>query len=185
MDGDGDDLVGGAIAGDRGEAVSERLAGTEMLDRGQAVVGRIGPRAVGREREGAEAIAAGRAGLHREIGLAGIDVGRAEEPTAGHQALAYLEGRLLLARAHAADRRHIVGAVDGDGDFFFFNDTATTEIYALSLHDALPILLDRGQAVVGRIGPRAVGREREGAEAIAAGRAGLHREIGLAGIDVG
>src|SRR2546430_11797281 len=28
--------------------------------------------------------------------------------------------------------------------FFFFNDTATTEIYTLSLHDALPILfLDR------------------------------------------
>src|SRR3712207_7875411 len=24
-------------------------------------------------------------------------------------------------------------------DFFFFNDTATTEIYTLSLHDALPI----------------------------------------------
>jgi len=23
--------------------------------------------------------------------------------------------------------------------FFFFNDTATTEIYTLSLHDALPI----------------------------------------------
>src|SRR3712207_7116594 len=34
--------------------------------------------------------------------------------------------------------------------FFFFNDTATTEIYTLSLHDALPILLDAdlGQAVV-------------------------------------
>src|SRR3712207_9567055 len=37
--------------------------------------------------------------------------------------------------------------------FFFFNDTATTEIYTLSLHDALPIcsaraenLLDVGQA---------------------------------------
>src|SRR2546426_3803711 len=31
--------------------------------------------------------------------------------------------------------------------FFFFNDTATTEIYTLSLHDALPIcgdLQDRG-----------------------------------------
>src|SRR5258708_11091969 len=27
--------------------------------------------------------------------------------------------------------------------FFFFNDTATTEIYTLSLHDALPILLVR------------------------------------------
>src|SRR5256885_10649470 len=25
--------------------------------------------------------------------------------------------------------------------YFFFNDTATTEIYTLSLHDALPILL--------------------------------------------
>src|SRR2546427_13156825 len=28
--------------------------------------------------------------------------------------------------------------------FFFFNDTATTEIYTLSLHDALPIYLDWG-----------------------------------------
>src|SRR3989449_11673903 len=27
--------------------------------------------------------------------------------------------------------------------FFFFNDTATTEIYTLSLHDALPILAAR------------------------------------------
>src|SRR5689334_23800952 len=27
--------------------------------------------------------------------------------------------------------------------FFFFNDTATTEIYTLSLHDALPILASR------------------------------------------
>src|SRR5256885_10679005 len=26
--------------------------------------------------------------------------------------------------------------------FFFFNDTATTEIYTLSLHDALPIYFD-------------------------------------------
>src|ERR1051326_9601889 len=28
--------------------------------------------------------------------------------------------------------------------FFFFNDTATTEIYTLSLHDALPIWFGRG-----------------------------------------
>src|SRR2546422_4085948 len=27
--------------------------------------------------------------------------------------------------------------------FFFFNDTATTEIYTLSLHDALPICIQR------------------------------------------
>src|SRR5256885_1410004 len=31
--------------------------------------------------------------------------------------------------------------------FFFFNDTATTEIYTLSLHDALPILTGRGDLV--------------------------------------
>src|SRR2546430_10029861 len=29
--------------------------------------------------------------------------------------------------------------------FFFFNDTATTEIYTLSLHDALPISHDAGR----------------------------------------
>src|SRR3712207_7469305 len=29
--------------------------------------------------------------------------------------------------------------------FFFFNDTATTEIYTLSLHDALPISLGLGR----------------------------------------
>src|SRR5256885_13481379 len=29
--------------------------------------------------------------------------------------------------------------------FFFFNDTATTEIYTLSLHDALPIYLARAR----------------------------------------
>src|SRR2546422_11006011 len=30
--------------------------------------------------------------------------------------------------------------------FFFFNDTATTEIYTLSLHDALPICIRCGAA---------------------------------------
>src|SRR2546430_17686462 len=34
--------------------------------------------------------------------------------------------------------------------FFFFNDTATTEIYTLSLHDALPISCDQALLVVGR-----------------------------------
>src|SRR2546430_4385538 len=32
--------------------------------------------------------------------------------------------------------------------FFFFNDTATTEIYTLSLHDALPICLEQDIAAV-------------------------------------
>src|SRR6267154_4211487 len=30
--------------------------------------------------------------------------------------------------------------------FFFFNDTATTEIYTLSLHDALPLHVPHGDA---------------------------------------
>src|SRR3712207_8508231 len=34
--------------------------------------------------------------------------------------------------------------VGGDASFFFFNDTATTEIYTLSLHDALPISVAGG-----------------------------------------
>src|SRR5258708_34896442 len=40
--------------------------------------------------------------------------------------------------------------------FFFFNDTATTEIYTLSLHDALPIC----EAVRERIG-RPADRDRD------------------------
>src|SRR5256885_6407893 len=48
--------------------------------------------------------------------------------------------------------------------FFFFNDTATTEIYTLSLHDALPILpvdelekarsLAKGRFVLGTESPQ-------------------------------
>src|SRR2546422_11468514 len=34
--------------------------------------------------------------------------------------------------------------------FFFFNDTATTEIYTLSLHDALPIFIRMGIRVSAR-----------------------------------
>src|SRR5256885_16489139 len=34
--------------------------------------------------------------------------------------------------------------------FFFFNDPATTEIYTLSLHDALPILIEGARRDVAR-----------------------------------
>src|SRR5260221_7869452 len=41
--------------------------------------------------------------------------------------------------------------------FFFFNDTATTEIYTLSLHDALPILhseyRDIAEIILRSLGP--------------------------------
>src|SRR3712207_9447280 len=35
--------------------------------------------------------------------------------------------------------------------FFFFNDTATTEIYTLSLHDALPIFIKSVTKECGRV----------------------------------
>src|SRR5256886_16592283 len=37
--------------------------------------------------------------------------------------------------------------------FFFFNDTATTEIYTLSLHDALPIFNSAPPDTNGDVGP--------------------------------
>src|SRR2546428_8255558 len=46
--------------------------------------------------------------------------------------------------------------------FFFFNDTATTEIYTLSLHDALPICPDKFQPET---------RESDGMPGVAAGLA--------------
>src|SRR2546430_7083001 len=56
--------------------------------------------------------------------------------------------------------------------FFFFNDTATTEIYTLSLHDALPICAgeekksaaDRRAAPLERSGAAQRSRRRAGAE---------------------
>src|SRR6266536_3628144 len=55
--------------------------------------------------------------------------------------------------------KKIAIAVDVDVNFFFFNDTATTEIYTLSLHDALPIrgditeqLHQHGGEAVDRVG---------------------------------
>src|SRR3712207_7282876 len=42
--------------------------------------------------------------------------------------------------------------------FFFFNDTATTEIYTLSLHDALPISRRRTSTCCARAGRTASSR---------------------------
>src|SRR2546430_11556117 len=55
--------------------------------------------------------------------------------------------------------------------FFFFNDTATTEIYTLSLHDALPIYhvrIPRNIAPQASLGLRV--RDRIDARGVVAGR---------------
>src|SRR5690349_22845398 len=50
--------------------------------------------------------------------------------------------------------------------FFFFNDTATTEIYTLSLHDALPILRS---GIVASLAPRRLSSVTVTVESAAAG----------------
>src|SRR6266542_6206692 len=61
--------------------------------------------------------------------------------------------------------------------FFFFNDTATTEIYTLSLHDALPI------SPVAPVGPAVADFYETGEDAVltvaAAGVLGNDRGTGL------
>src|SRR3712207_8473955 len=58
--------------------------------------------------------------------------------------------------------------------YIFFNDTATTEIYTLSLHDALPIFDD----ALGHVG---VHGRRGGAETVADGH---HQQPGSRVVDV-
>src|SRR5256885_15734284 len=50
-----------------------------------------------------------------------------------------------MARSFASPFFFIILSLYPLSPFFFFNDTATTEIYTLSLHDALPILGQRGR----------------------------------------
>src|SRR5688572_32550749 len=65
--------------------------------------------------------------------------------------------------------------------FFFFNDTATTEIYTLSLHDALPIStgtdrVGRRGGVLRRRDGTAIGYRRRDREESVRTRAGQTRE---------
>src|SRR2546430_94086 len=57
------------------------------------------------------------------------------QPESTHSTRAVHELQSLLLRGVFRDRERPLFCVG----FFFFNDTATTEIYTLSLHDALPI----------------------------------------------
>src|ERR1035437_10237401 len=107
------------------------------------------------------------AGLTGLSGLSGIArLPRSEEHTSELQSRQYLVCRLLPEKKHQTNTsthpEHYDpprGGAETDTDplanppetcafrctlwffVFFFNDTATTEIYTLSLHDALPIWL--------------------------------------------
>ena len=54
-----------------------------------------------------------------------------------------LTGKLDLLKV--GDKIELLGECHRNFNFFFFNDTATTENYTLSLHDALPISMKRGK----------------------------------------
>src|SRR6266481_6145809 len=76
---------------------------------------------------------------------------RSEEHTSELQSQFHLVCRLLLEKKKKIFPFYVtcihssnylvtaIGSNDNYHFFFFFNDTATTEIYTLSLHDALPI----------------------------------------------
>ena len=163
------------------------LAGAELLDRRLAVVGGVGPVAVGGEREGAVAVAAGGAGLGREAGLALIDVGDGERAAGGQ-----IAGDRRRRRPRSP-RRSMTPPITGTS-LVPLMVTVTSWLAVPSVETAVKLsvsdlagaeLLDRRLAVVGGVGPAAVGGEREGAVAVAAGGAGLGGEVGLALIDVG
>src|SRR5215475_4713350 len=72
-----------------------------------------------------KAYAASARGLGQIVGIVGATVDQ----------VVLVEGQGELVYFGDADRDRTCFLL-----FFFFNDTATTEIYTLSLHDALPIL---------------------------------------------
>src|SRR3712207_8408244 len=64
--------------------------------------------------------------------------------------------------------------------FFFFNDTATTEIYTLSLHDALPIFsASSTETVTSAASGRRAPRQRRGRNGLIGVRASRGALIGM------
>src|SRR5258708_836563 len=76
---------------------------------------------------------------------------RSEEHTSELQSPDHLVCRLLLEKENnvcivCCFLVPLVSLLSPSSPFFFFNDTATTEIYTLSLHDALPICGQRDRS---------------------------------------
>src|SRR3989442_14796598 len=99
----------------------------------------------GRNAEGGGAAVGQCHGLH---GAGGADALSAEGQVGGCQGDSRSDARARKGHRLRAAHRIVSNVYRGgprtgrrrsEADVFFFNDTATTEIYALSLHDALPI----------------------------------------------
>src|SRR5437667_79048 len=168
-----------------GAAVGRALVGAELLDRGLAVGGGVGPVARRIEGEAAVAVAAGGAGLGGEAGLALVDIGDGQRP-AGRQ-VAGNHADILGDRAggDAAEHRGVVGAVDGE-----IGRASCREggwLWGEAVGGALEGggVLDRGLTVGGGVGPVARGIEGEAAVAVAAGGAGVCGDARLALVDIG
>src|SRR5207247_207124 len=134
---------------------------------------------------GAVAVAAGDAGLRGEVGLALVDVVDGQR-AAGGRVVGGMAGVLLRERVvrDLVVHRHVVGAVDGDGDGLVGGAVGGGGGEAVGHGLAGAELLDGGLAVVG---PLAFPTRRSsdlGAVAVAAGDAGLRGEVGLALVDV-
>src|SRR2546425_785868 len=115
---------------------------------------------------------------------------RSEEHTSELQSLAYLVCRLLLEKKKYGLllTSLVLVAAFRLAFIFFFNDTATTEIYTLSLHDALPISAAGAIPVVAHVGRPGTEATHElaeqalalGADAVSAEGERLLGEIGRA-----
>src|SRR5256886_2374637 len=80
--------------------------------------------------------------LARDDRMWSIPRNRSEEHTSELQSQSNLVCRLLLEKKNTQNTSQLLLVLTRTPPllpFFFFNDTATTEIYTLSLHDALPI----------------------------------------------
>src|SRR5260370_1350157 len=160
----------------------------------------------GRAEHEVAAPARGRAAAARRQCVGSLAAGRREadcgavggvDQTAPPPAV-YLDGCGLLLRlvdlVGGAQRRELNVGVDeglaGVGvrradaaSLFFFNDTATTEIYALSLHDALPICGRAEHEVAAPARGRAAAARRQCVGSLAAGR--READLGaVGGVDV-
>src|SRR5207248_2894454 len=116
VDGDGDELAGGAVGGHRGEAVGDALAGAELLPYATLFRSGVGPVARRIEGEAAVAVAAGGAGLGGEARLALVDIGDGQRPARRRSEERRVGKVGDSGGGRAPEHQGGVGAADGGGE---------------------------------------------------------------------